>query len=242
MPAEDRLTLLEAELRSRDERLKRVEDQLHELGRNRKDFWDKLHSVSPLVSGTVVVVVGFLLTGSVNVALQKRQLDLSTVKGMQESLAKMREPNATPGQTEAAAVALAAFGSHAVTSLISELQFGGTNRRNAAETGLRAVGLSDPKVVCGKLLTIVTNPSRLFNWHVHKSAIGILGDLNCEGAATTLREYLDLVERSKKDPQIREYKGWVNPKPAPTLKSIDLVEKELIKALEILEEQETGIR
>src|SRR5258705_12819948 len=54
-----------------------------------KDIWDKLQALSPLISGVVLAAIGYFLTGSVNQAIQKSQLQFSYLKKLQELLAKL---------------------------------------------------------------------------------------------------------------------------------------------------------
>src|SRR5215475_5492024 len=77
-----------------------------------KDFWDKLQSVSALISGALLALVGYFLTGPVNQTIQKSQLQFNYVKEMEELLAKLGEPKASLEEAKTAAVALAAFGSY----------------------------------------------------------------------------------------------------------------------------------
>ena len=62
---------------SPQERLKKLEERLQKVEKRPKDKWDKFQSLSGIVSGLMVAVVGYFLTGSVNRALQERQFQFS---------------------------------------------------------------------------------------------------------------------------------------------------------------------
>src|ERR1700683_4192282 len=76
-----------------------------------KDGWDKLQALAPLITGVVLAAIGYLLTGSVNQAVQKSQLQFNYVKEMQDLLVKLGDPKTTLEEAKTTAVGLAAFGS-----------------------------------------------------------------------------------------------------------------------------------
>ena len=87
------------------------EAESNKNGRQPRDGWDKLQSLSPLITGIVLAVFGYFLTGSVNEAIQKSQLQFNYVKEMQDLLTKLNDPKTTLVEGRTDAVALAAFGS-----------------------------------------------------------------------------------------------------------------------------------
>ena len=120
-------------------------------GKGPKDGWDKLQALAPLITGVVLAVVGYFLTGSVNQAVQKSQLQFNYVKEMQDLLVKLGDPKTTLEEAKTAAVGLAAFGSYSIPPLLNEIQSGELNRPAAGEYGLRAVALADPLNACPAL-------------------------------------------------------------------------------------------
>jgi hypothetical protein len=175
-----------------------------------KDFWDKLQTVSVLSSGVIVAIVGFFLTGSVNTAIQKKGLELSSAKEMRElvmtlSKAKNRE------EAETAAITLAAFGQFAIPPVVGILQGagGGSVQMLAAEKGLQTIGVVEPDAVCGALAQIVKNRTRLFAWDAHGAAIRLLGNLNCRKSLPDLRDYNQLVQQASKPEGLKKYQGIV---------------------------------
>ena len=99
---------------AREARLSRIEDGLKKLQPKQKDGWEKLQALTPLVSGILVAVVGYFLTGSVNNAIQRQQLQLSNVKEMRELLAQLNTADST--LADSAAFTLSAFGRPAVAA------------------------------------------------------------------------------------------------------------------------------
>src|SRR5262249_15021800 len=154
-----------------------------------KDNWDKLQALSPLITGVVLAAIGYFLTGSVNQAFQKSQLQFNYVKEMQELLGKLGDPKTTPEEAKTTAVALAAFGSFSVAPLLNEIQSGELNRPAAGEYGLRVVALADPGNTCPVLGRVLENRSAAYNWLTHRAAIRILGSANCQTARSVLEHY-----------------------------------------------------
>ncbi len=142
----------------------------------------------PIISGAVILLLGYAVKDSVDQALRREQLHLSYVSQMQELLEKMRTPAVTREQAESAAIVLATFGPPAAAPLVNELQFEGV-RALAAQSGLRTMALIAPEKACELLTRILTNRSRLYRWETHKRAIALLGDLECTQATATLEDY-----------------------------------------------------
>ena len=75
---------------ARETRLARLEEDVKKLKPKGKDFWEKAQAIAPLVApivaGLLIAFVTYLLTGSVNNAIQRQQLQLSNVKEMRDLL------------------------------------------------------------------------------------------------------------------------------------------------------------
>jgi hypothetical protein len=156
-----------------------------------KDRWDKLQSISGIVSGLMVALVGYLLTGSVNKALEQRKLELSTGTAVQALVLKLQDDR--QAEAEAAAVALAAFGSLGIVPLLTALQGGQSIEVLAAEKGLRALSLTAAPQVCESLAGVLANRTGLYGWRVHRSSIVLLGDLDCRSQIGAVRAYRALL-------------------------------------------------
>ncbi len=179
---------LAAELAAvREARLAKIEADLKALKPRQKDLWEKLQVLIPLASAVLVAVVGYFLTGSVNNAIQRQQLQLSNVKEMRDLLVQITSSD--QAQAEAAAFTLAAFGRPAAPPLMAALVAGGEVRGPAAETALRAIGLNDPDAVCGPARRIVDNRTGRFSWLAHIAAMRLLGDLDCREALPSVEAY-----------------------------------------------------
>jgi hypothetical protein len=172
---------------AREARLARLEEALQKVQPKRKDRWEKLQAVTPLLSGILVAVVGYFLTGSVNNAIQRQQLHLSNVKEMRDLLGQLN--TADIDQADAAAFTLSAFGRPAVPAVMGALLAGGEVRAPAAEKALRAIGFDDPSAVCEPARKVVDNRTARFSWLAHLSAIRLLGDLECRDARTSVEAY-----------------------------------------------------
>jgi len=212
-----------------DERLRCIEDQLRKTEESQakpkpktKDFWDRLQIISGWLTPLTVAAVGFYI----NSTLQKPQLELSNAKEIQVLVAKLDAPDVTKDDANSAAVTMATFGSYAIGPLISVLQTGGDVRIPAAEKGLRLIGIVNPGPVCGRLADVLKNRTQLFTWVTQKSAIRLLGDLNCQDARTTLSDYLGLVEQANTAEGLARYEAVVGVEPSAPL-DLDLLKREL---------------
>jgi hypothetical protein len=172
---------------AREARLVRLEEAVAKLQPKRKDAWEKLQSVGTLASGVLVAVVGYFLTGSVNNALQRQQLQLSNVKEMRDLIGQLNTADAD--QADAAALTLSAFGRPAVPAVMGALVAGGEVRAPAAERALRAIGLDDPEAVCDPARKVIDNRTARFSWLAHLAALRLLGDLDCGGARESVEAY-----------------------------------------------------
>ena len=96
----DDLARLQDDLLRKEARITKLEAELEQVKRKGKDAWDIFQSLSqslsPFVTGVVLAIVGYFLTGAVNVALQKQQMQLSNVKEMKELLEKLGTKVACP--------------------------------------------------------------------------------------------------------------------------------------------------
>lgn len=184
-------------LTSLENRLTALESKVESLKPKKKDAWDKAQTLSSFMTPLLTAAIGTWLIGLVNVGLQRQQLQVTSVKEMQGLLTELRNPQITPDKAEAAAYALAAFGQAAVTPLLNEIQTGQPTLVIAGETGLRAVGMTDPKPTCQRLTEVVRNRSQLYIWITHRSNIQLLGDLECRDAgAVSSRSTSDCSRRA----------------------------------------------
>lgn len=201
-----------------------------------KDFWDKLQSVSGLISGSLLAIVGFVLTGSVNQTIQKSQLQFNYVKEMEELLAKLGDPKVSLEEAKTMAVALGAFGSYSIPPLLNEIQSGELNRPAAGETGLRSVALADPKNTCPALARILENRTGAYNWFSHRAAIRILGTAGCLDQEPVLIRYQKKLTAAAGSAEAFEgFKEMLADEPVVTKETIDQLKSEIEKTLKLLE-------
>ncbi len=201
---EDRVARLEADmerlrpsLTERVERLEEVVKQEPSLSQQVMEILGKY--LLPIISSAVIIVLGYWLKDSVDQALARQQLQLSYATEMQELLEKMSTPGAPRSQIEAAALVLATFGAHAVVPLTNELQLEDSLRAPAAESGLRAMALTESVHACHILEKVLTNRTRLYRWETHRRVIKLLGELHCQNSLPAVKEYLGLITEADRD-------------------------------------------
>jgi hypothetical protein len=217
---------------ARETRLTRLEDDLKKLKPKEKDGWEKLQAITPLIAGVVLAFVSYLLTGSVNNAIQRGQLQLSNVKEMRELLAQLDTGDARAA--DSAAFTLSAFGPPAVPPLLAALLAGGEVRAPAAERSLRAIGLSDPTAVCGPIQRVIDNRTGRFSWLAHLSTVRLLGDLECRDARASLEAYARALAQVKTPADVVQFAPRVDPDPPLDLSAVEQLQSETSRTLRIV--------
>ncbi|HUS07274.1 MAG TPA: hypothetical protein VMZ52_13290 [Bryobacteraceae bacterium] len=203
--------------------LELLAQRVSKLEKKPKDAWDKFASLSSLLSGLVIAVVAYFLTGSVNNALQERQLQFSNAKEMQELLSRMADPKTLIPDKESTALVLANFGRYAIAPLLNEIESGQEGRMTAGERGLQAIGFSDPTNACRELRRVVEKPSRIFHWYTHAAVIRLLRDGDCRDVLPVLQRY-----------QSADPKSLYRDDPAPSPEDLGRVKQELENTLHAL--------
>ena len=216
----------------REVRLHQLEQRLETLQPKRKDGWEKLEALTPLISGIVVAVVGYFLTGSVNNAIQRQELQLSNVKEMRDLLAQLN--TADRDQAEAAAFTLSAFGRPAVAPLMAALLAGGEVRAPAAERALRAVGLTEATAVCEAAAKVLENRGARVSWVAHLSAIRLLGDLECRDARRSVEAYAQTLDAIKTPDDVSGFASRLDPDPPLDFAAIEQLKAEAERTVRIL--------
>lgn len=162
---------------------------------------------APIITPIIVAVLGALLAYALTgyfqqsmdlrrlelelqkFALEQRRVDLSGIGQMRELIADLYQEGITPGDAEAIALSLAAFGDLAAPPLIHAIETGSPNRRTGAEAGLAAAALAAPDRVCATLAQVLDNRTALFNWQTHESALRLLGQLGCQNQRLSVEAF-----------------------------------------------------
>lgn len=144
-----------------------------------------------LLASVVVLVLGFWIKDSVDLAIKQRQLDLSYTKEMLAVLQKLTEEEDL-GKLNNAAVVLASFGEPALPALLMELRRTDLHAV-AAVRGLEAMAVRDPQTLCRVLPPLLLKRNQHYDIGAHRSLVGLIGDNGCTQALPLLRRYRDLV-------------------------------------------------
>jgi hypothetical protein len=198
--ANERLDRIEAELAAAklpiERRVDDLEAKLKKFEPKKRDFWDKAQAISGIIVALVTALVGYLLTGSVNLALERRKLETANVEKMRDLITKFNSPEISAGDAEALGLTIGAFGEFAVPSLVAALGTPTINRATGARTGLLAASLNreDRDVVCTTLTDVVSNRTQRYAVLMKLRAVELLGILECRREADqALRDFLTLV-------------------------------------------------
>lgn len=186
---------LEQRISALTARLQTLESQQKSLAvPPKKTRWEIYQLVSPILQALILAGLAYFLTGRVTNAIQREQLNLSGTKEMRDLLVLLQgtKPEEAADR-QAAAVTLAAFGRFAVGPLIHALDTAQREGRldvaQAAERALAMDGWSDSEPVCSALSRVITDPARSFHAETHRSAIIVLGRVNCRVQLPELRSY-----------------------------------------------------
>ena len=180
-----------------EQKLKDLDTRLSNAQPKKKDGWDKFQSLSSFLSAIIVLLASLFITNRVEQALKERQLQLANVKEMEQILEKITDVRASPDTVRSASLTLAAYGRYAVPPLIQVMRNNPPEHLAAAMDGLRAVGATEPKVVCQQLTAIINNRTQLYHVEVHQNAVQLLGDINCQGSTRALEMYIDRLGQTK---------------------------------------------
>lgn len=168
-----------------DARLKSIEANVGKLKSSSVRDW--IQTLGPYVSGVVLLLLAYWVKDSVQLALQREELDLKYAKEMRD-LVKDFDEATEQGPANANAVGLAMYGKYAIIPLVERLE-GGDVANVAAEKGLRLVGSNDPAVACPMFKAILVDPGQRFRWQTHKTMIKVIGQSACLNLIPTLQRY-----------------------------------------------------
>lgn len=145
-----------------------------------------------LLASVVLLVLGFWIKDSVDLAIKQRQLDLSYTKEMLGLLQKLTEENdlATLNND---AVVLASFGEPALPALLMELRRPDLHAV-AATRGLEAMAVRQPELLCRVLPPLLLKRNQHYDITAHRALVGLIGDNGCAKALPQLRRYRELVD------------------------------------------------
>ncbi len=229
MPNDDEFFRIEAGLRRISRRAFALEKRLAGLQRKDKDPWDKLAVFMPVIQALLLSFIAYLLVDSVNQALRERELELSNVKEMRESLLTLYSPSADSTELTASALALTAFGRYAVAPLILALETG-ANQNVAAERSLRALGTSQPRLVCEPIARIVENRRQGYTVETLISAVRLARALDCREAEKGIGKLGEfLTPGTSQDALLRLEK--IVSAPAPTTQHLSDLREAIKRAL-----------
>ncbi len=144
-----------------------------------------------LLAGIVLLVLGYWVKDSVDLAIKQRQLDLSYTKEMLAVLQTLTQEDDL-GKLNNAAVVLASFGEPALPALLMELRR--TDLHAVAATrGLEAMAVRDPQLLCRVLPPLLLKRNQHYDIAAHRTLVGLVGDNGCRKALPQLRRYRDFV-------------------------------------------------
>jgi hypothetical protein len=169
-----------------------IRDRLSKLEKEAKP-WYSSELFSTVLSGVILALFGFFLTGRLEQAAKERELNIQSAKEMQELLVKIS--SGSHDEAEAAALSLTTYGRYSIPPLIENLQYG-PDRALAAEHGLAALALTDGKDICDELATVLENRTQRYTASCHAGVIRVLGAANCVKAEPALRRYADLIKHA----------------------------------------------
>jgi hypothetical protein len=215
------------ELAALYDRLRKLEGD----AKGKKDHWYNSQLLSSVLSGVILAVFGFALTGRLEQAAKERELNVTSAKDMQELLVTIS--TGKPDEAEAAALTLTTYGRYSIPPLIENLQYG-PERALPAEHGLQALALTVPAELCSTLGTVLQNRTQRFTAASHTAVIRIMGTAGCTAKSQTqiLLEYAGLIKRADLGGQgLTDYQQTVRD---ATLSNVTQSKQELVHTLRLL--------
>lgn len=217
-----------------DLRLKELQKKVEGLQPKKRDNWEKVQMIASISTPLITFLLGFFFINLVNQGIERQKMQVSNVSQMQGLLKELRDPTTPAEEAETAAIALSAFGPAAITPLLNLIQTGEANSVIASETGLRAIGMTDQKLTCQRLVEVIQSRSPLYSWFTHRSAIHLIGDLSCSDALKPIDDYDALLKNSSTGNGVAQFKEFVRDNPTVTAESIELLQKDIERTKKIL--------
>jgi len=189
-----------------------------------KDVWDKagilIQLVGPIVAGLVIWYVGFAVKDSVDIALHRQEVEISSASEMQALIGKLLEPDVGEADARATALALAAFGLPAANILIFELQTGNAGARVGAQSGLGLLVRAHPEPVCEMFRWVIDEGRRYYGWPAHQAVIELIGQGRCLQARPALLQFQALVPDSSPE-TVARFAAGIAADPPPSVSGVD---------------------
>jgi hypothetical protein len=230
---EHRLSAMEGELASINAAAQlRAADQ----GKG-KDRWDKLgvlvQAAGPIVTGLVIGYFGYAIKDSVDLALHRQEIEISSASQMQAMIQQLQKPNISDDEAKAAGLALAAFGVPAINLLLYELQAGNANAQLGAEEGLLLLAMTHSQPAC-EAFSQVLNEGRLhYAWPAHLAVIRLVGRGRCEQARVALKQFQAMLP-DEEPATVASFAAKIDGNPAPTVEDVRLIRSTLGETLNLL--------
>lgn len=185
-----------------------------------------------LLASVVLLVLGFWIKDSVDLAIKQRQLDLSYTKEMLGLLQKLTEEEDL-GKLTNGAVVLASFGEPALPALLMELRRPDLHAV-AATRGLEAMAVREPETLCRVLPPLLLKRNQHYDIGAHRTLLSLIGDNGCRKALPQLRRYRDLVDAAVagKPDELRQRVGGEIAAPAEAYPRLKRTVDEAIANLE----------
>lgn len=238
---EQRVAAVEARLESAfalDARLKTIEGDLRKV-KGGSSLRDWLQTLGPYLGGLVVLLVGYWIKDSVQLALQREQLNLAYAQQM-PGLIKSFDDSSTQQVADGNAVALAMYGRYAIVPLLERLELGGDVLPLAAQRGLRIIGFQDSLAACPTFRRVINDHTRRFKWQTHKTLIRVIGQSECVDARADLESYrAALVQLGSDETRLQAFARRYVIAEEFDAESVDALTGEIDRALEIIRQVKT---
>jgi hypothetical protein len=145
-------------------------------------FWEIIQPfLIALIPSLILFWFAYSFQESVKQDLDERRAGIQSIKEVRDLVRELLSDDVNAQNANSASLAIAAFGRYSVLPLISVLEFGGVNAKIAAQRGLVAVGITEPKFTCGALVKVLDNRRRRYSAIMHRQVIKSLADIGCKG-------------------------------------------------------------
>jgi hypothetical protein len=199
------------ELARIDERLQKVENSKQPKSKSALDVFQAFAGIATPI---LIAIFAWWVTGRVELALKERQAQVGFVKEIQSLIQDLSRAD-DPDKAKEAGIALAAYGEIAVGPLMSLFRSSKQYVPQGAEEGLRTIGTTQPSLICIQMRRVIGNRTAIYSWENQKTAIELIGQLDCKEAVGDLQQFNAMLEREK----LNGYKATVS-SPAPNEQNV----------------------
>lgn len=212
-----------------ESRLAKLEDVVAQQKKPAFSWSQAIEIISKILVPLLLFWLAFTFKDSVQYALEYKQFEVQSAESIEKLLLTLNKGDVGKNEASAAAVTLSAYGETTIIPLVTILEHGSPNAQNASKRGLFVIGLTHPKVVSQKLLTILNKQQGQFRWQTHTGIIEILGKIAHPDSKQGLLDYQALITPPNNEAETKWKQMVRDGSPEGYKNTLELLEQALAK-------------